>query len=227
MSCGSSLSSCAVSTRTTCSMACGLRNSSRRPPATSRTPSRPLSTRPTLKVLSSAGDSGLAGAPALAVGVVIGTDSPLGSGKRVGSAGTQVTPAGDGMAPGMARGDQGRADHQGSGQRAQARGEADQAEGAYEDRAARIADLTPGLGRSHGPPQLSRWRGRGQAGEADGSSGGDARPDEHRTGDHAPQARGGADEPAPARGPRGGGGRPGGGPAPVPPPAKRLDTPAP
>src|SRR5215475_11509048 len=223
MSCGSSLSSCAVSTRTTCSKACGLRNSSRRPPATSRTPSRPLSTRPTLKVLSSAGDSGLAGALALAVGVVIGTDSPLGSGKRVGSAGTQVTPAGDGMARAMARGDQGSADHQGSGQRAQARGEADQAEGAYEDRAARIADLTPGLGRSHGPPQLSRWRGRGQAGEADGSSGGDARPDEHRTGDQARQTGDGDEEPARARGQRGGGGGRGEAPVIDPPPDERLE----
>src|SRR5215475_9279640 len=115
-----------------------MRNSSSRPPATSRTPSRPLTTRQTWKVLSSAGDSVLAGASALVVGVVIGTGSPLGSGKRVGSAGTQVTPAGDGMARAMPRGDQGSADHQGSGQRAQARGEADQAEGAHEDRAARI-----------------------------------------------------------------------------------------
>src|SRR5690349_3933134 len=60
MSWGSSLSSCAVSARTTCWIACGLRNSSKIPPMTSRTPSRPLSTRPILKVLSSAGDSGSA-----------------------------------------------------------------------------------------------------------------------------------------------------------------------
>src|SRR5690242_18154689 len=42
-------------------MACGVRNSNRMPPTTSNTPSRPLSTRPILNVLSSAGDRGLAG----------------------------------------------------------------------------------------------------------------------------------------------------------------------
>src|SRR5260370_22936134 len=105
-----------------------LRTSSRMPPTTSRMPSRPLSTRPILKVLSSAGDSGLADVLALVRWVVIGTESPLGSGKRVGRASTPVMPAGDGMARPVARGDQGTADHQGGGQRAQARGEAGQAQ---------------------------------------------------------------------------------------------------
>jgi len=42
------------------------------------------------KVVSSAGDSGLAGALALVGGVVIGTGSPLGSGNGVGWAGAHV-----------------------------------------------------------------------------------------------------------------------------------------
>src|SRR5215813_1751950 len=58
-------------------MACGVRNSNRMPPATSRTPSRPLSTRPTLKVLSSAGDSGLAG-PWAGDGAVVIVPAPSG-----------------------------------------------------------------------------------------------------------------------------------------------------
>src|SRR5260370_12281156 len=37
----------------------------------------------------------------------------------------------------------------------------------------------PGLGRSHGLPQLSRWRGRGQAGEAGRGGGGNAPPPWH------------------------------------------------
>jgi hypothetical protein len=57
-------------------MAWGLRNSSRMPPTTSRMPSRPLSTRPILKVVSSAGDSGLAGVLTLGGGVVIGISLP-------------------------------------------------------------------------------------------------------------------------------------------------------
>jgi hypothetical protein len=46
-------------------MACGLKNTSKIPPATSRIPSSPLSTRPILNVLSSVGDSGRAGGLAL------------------------------------------------------------------------------------------------------------------------------------------------------------------
>src|SRR6266567_2195539 len=61
-----------------CPIACGLTNSSTMPPATSRMPSRPLSTSPILKVLSSAGDSGFAGARAAASGRVICRLSPFG-----------------------------------------------------------------------------------------------------------------------------------------------------
>src|SRR5215467_1615692 len=57
-SCGSWLSSSAVTDRAMCSIVAGLSNSSRTPPATSRMPSSPFSTRPILKVLSRAGDSG-------------------------------------------------------------------------------------------------------------------------------------------------------------------------
>src|SRR5712692_5777338 len=76
---GSSLSSCAVSARMRCSMACGLRNSSSIPPAISSTPSRPFRTRPILKVLSRAGDSGCPAARAGTCELVIRTGSPLGS----------------------------------------------------------------------------------------------------------------------------------------------------
>src|SRR6266487_5841266 len=69
-----------------CSMACGLRNSSKIPPAISRIPSRPLSTRPILNVLSSAGDSGGAGALALvrerAIGPGLPSDSRLNPSER-------------------------------------------------------------------------------------------------------------------------------------------------
>jgi hypothetical protein len=93
-----------------------------------------------------------------------------------------------------ARGGQGRAEQEGGGQRAQARGEADQAEGANQDRAARIAQLAPGLGCSHGSSQLFDGGAGGQAGEAGRGGGGDASPDEDRAGDQAWQAGEGEQE---------------------------------
>src|SRR5215813_12392558 len=155
-------------------MACGLRNNSKMPPTTSRMPSRPLSTRPILKVVSSAGDSGLAGALALEGEVVIGNSSPCIRGGS-GWAGLHVAPTWRRGCPRVvAGGGQSRAEQQGGGQRAEAGGEADQAEGANQDGAARIAQLAPGFGCSHGPSQLPRWGAGGQAGEAGRGGGGHA-----------------------------------------------------
>src|SRR2546429_9633 len=99
-------------------MTCGLRNSSKIPPAISRTPSRPFSTRPTLKVVSSAGDSGLAapragarrlplGIPPARFGLFLaagGRNPPLGAlrggGKRRPRGGRAGRAAGAGHPPG-------------------------------------------------------------------------------------------------------------------------------
>lgn len=72
-SCGSSLSSSAVSDRPMCSIEEGLSTSSRTPPATSRMPSSPFSTSPILKVLSSAGDRGFPEALGVCAAHLLGT----------------------------------------------------------------------------------------------------------------------------------------------------------
>src|SRR6266702_1677378 len=145
-SCGSWLSSWAVSVRARCSMACGLKKASKIPPATSRIPSSPLSTRPILNVLSSAGDSGGAGGLALVREVAIGPGLPSGLGMLM----DRGCAAGEGAARAGPRGDQSSADHKDGGQRAEARREADQPDGADNDRAAGIAELAADLGGAHG-----------------------------------------------------------------------------
>src|SRR6266702_6378746 len=102
-----------------CSMACGLRNSSKIPPVISRIPSRPLSTRPILNVLSSAGDTGGAGGSALVGEAAIGSALPFGLGMLSCWGRAHGVPVWDGRALAVPRGDQGGADHEGGRQRAE------------------------------------------------------------------------------------------------------------
>src|SRR6266568_5491497 len=209
-SCGSWLSSWAVSVRARCSMACGLKNSSKMPPATSRIPSSPLSTRPILNVLSSAGDSGGTGGLALVREVAIGPGLPSGLGMLM----DRGCAAGEGAARAGPRDDRGSADHQDGGQRAQAPGKADQPDGADKERAARVAELAADLGGAHGLAEPGGRGGGGERGEPQRGGGADAGPGQQRGGQQpgqagqqrgAPETGGGQDE---AHGHAGGVGEP-------------------